>query len=94
METYEQKIYPATLTPGTTVIVTENDRSLDNGKTWHTTQTVDLIDQDDAFNGIKTETGPSLSGFWGNYNEIRSGVYSSYCTQYDGRQWRSMKNNT
>jgi len=75
---------------GDIVLITERTRSLDNGATWHTMRTVEHTHE--WFNGEKLINGPSESGFWGNCNEIRSGSYFKYCSEFDGKRWRSKRN--
>ncbi|MBW8035616.1 MAG: hypothetical protein FVQ79_08300 [Planctomycetes bacterium] len=76
---------------GTVIVISERNRSLDNGKTWHVLKSTRVIEDDEAFVGIQGENGPSESGFWGNCNEIRSGHITKYCSKYDGNRWRSMR---
>jgi hypothetical protein len=92
MESYEHLIWPYPVEIGTTVVVVERRRSLDSGRTWHTLKTVSVeSDPGEIFHGERSRSGPSMSGFWGNTNEIRSGSVTYYCSRFDGKRWRSMK---
>ncbi len=73
------------------ILITKNNVSYDNGKTWNNDTSICQIQPAECFNGTKTENGPSMSGFWGNSNEIRSGLSESYCSKFDGKRWRSLR---
>ncbi|MCP4705721.1 MAG: hypothetical protein GY865_14070 [candidate division Zixibacteria bacterium] len=90
---YAEEIWPTVPKPGTVAIITEQDRSLDNGATWYLTKSIRVASsEDEIFDGAHHENGPSIGGgFWGNCNEIRSGHTCSYCSRFDGKRWRSMK---
>jgi len=72
---------------GTIILISEKNRSLNNGKDWHLLKTVETISEEESFSGTKSENGPSMSGFWGNGNEIRSGQITKYCRKYNGKRW-------
>ena len=75
----------------TAVVISLNDQSLDNGKTWKQVKTVNIIEFDEIFTGEKIENGPSISGFWGNTNEIHSGRTIEYCSKFNGNRWVSLR---
>jgi hypothetical protein len=91
MKSYECQLYPYPVVRGTVVIVTKQDRSYNNGRTWTTVTEVSPAMPDEVFRGDRGTMGPSMSGFWGNCNEIRSGSVDKYCSRYDGKRWITLK---
>lgn len=75
---------------GDVLLVVVNEQSVDNGVSWKLMRRLSKIPKAEKFSGVRSSHGPSLSGFWGNVNEIRSGLTYSYCSRFDGTRWRSM----
>jgi len=70
------------------VKVTMNQASYDSGKTWSEEKYLDKIETNNLFTGMKTTDGPSHS----YQGKIESGRWISYCSQYNGKRWISLKN--
>ena len=92
MESYAEKIgaYDG-IEKNTAVIIYLNNRSFNNGKNWTEVKTVNIIEQSEIFTGEKIENGPSISGLWGNTNEIHSGRTIEYCSKFNGNRWVSLR---
>lgn len=75
------------------IAVSTRSRSLDNGASWHNIHAVRRVyTVDDLNNEYETNRygGPSMSGFWGNCNEIRSGNVDISLRRWDGKRWRKI----
>ena len=88
---YHDKIWPAKAKRGMVIGIFKRERSLNSGRTWEMLMNVRVLNNDEEImTAIETGKygGPSMSGFWGNCNEIRSGNIDVSLRRWDGKQWR------